>query len=309
MALTPQQIAQAQGWINQEWGIPGQAAQGDINNGLYSAAFDPSGTYNFGDTSRNYGVLGAGQAMGYDANDMSQILGLPAADITAYGRANQPQSDAYAGSFNATFPGATNQPQAQPPSVPGMSVMPDWAGGGYESTANPYLTSQADDIQRRTQAMLGEAFQGIQGNAVGAGGLGGTRQGVAQSQAGAKAADFMSGNLANLYGTDWNNSQNRNLSRYGMDQNAYLGNQGQQLGFYNTQRGLDLEGLRTGASLYNLGSQGEWSGLQNANDIYGTYRGAGNTQTTSQTSGGGTAGLIGGLLQGGAYAANRGWWG
>ena len=189
------------------------------------------------------------------------------------------------------------------------------AGGGTpayggDPYADPYLSGRADDITRRTTDMLGEAFAGIQGNAVGAGGLGGSRQAVAQGQAGAKAADFMSGQLANMYSGDWNQSQGRSLQKYGMDQSYGLGMGNLQLGNRNT----DLNAITTGANLFNLGNQGwlgqgqgiygvgntvqqaPWQTINNATGNISPFTGYGASNTTSGNPGAG--GVLGGALAG-----------
>jgi hypothetical protein len=76
----------------------------------------------------------------------------------------------------------------------------------------------ADDLTRRSNEALGQNLQSIRGNSISAGGLGGSRQGVAEGLAISGANDNLQGNLANLYGTDNNNMQNRDLQRYTTDQ-------------------------------------------------------------------------------------------
>ena len=217
--------------------------------------------------------------------------------------------------------------------------------GAFGTQSNPWMSGVADDIMRRTNDALGQSFNGIRSNAVGVGGLGGSRQGVAEGVATRGAMDSMQGNLANLYGQDWTNTQNRGLQqyntdtsaylgnqgqwlnyglgvgglqnqRYGMDQNYNLGlgnqaltNQGQQLGFYNTQRQLDQSGLALGANLYANGIGGEWSPIQNAADIYKPFSGMGGSETASSSNGGGALGALGGLWGGAKFGKDMGWWG
>lgn len=179
------------------------------------------------------------------------------------------------------------------------------AGNGYgqvtlnapTTSTNPYLSGMADDITRRTQEMLDQNNLSIQGRYAGMAGTGNTRQGVAQGVAAGKAADYMSGNLANLYGQQYNNDQNRALQQYGMDQ-----------GFYTSQRGQDLMGLGVGSDLITQGMQTQWLPLKNASDIYGKFSGFGPTTTSSQ-QGGGWDGGVGGLLAGAAFGKQMGWWG
>lgn len=216
-------------------------------------------------------------------------------------------------------------------------------GGSFGKQSNPWMSGVADDIMRRTNDALGRAFNGIRSNAVGVGGLGGSRQGVAEGVATRGAMDSMQGNLANLFGQDWTNTQNRGLQQYGIDTNAALGNQGQmlnydlglgglqnqrygmdqnynlglgsqaltnqgqQMSFYGQQRGQDLQQLGLGADLYSRGIGGEWAPIQNAGSAYSPFTGFGST-TNSGQQGGGLAGGIGGALAGGSLARQMSWW-
>jgi hypothetical protein len=121
------------------------------------------------------------------------------------------------------------------------------------TSTNPYLGGMADDIARRTQTLLGQNNQAIQGAFVGSGGLGGSRQGIAQGTAAGQAADSLQGQLANLYGTQYSQDQNRALQQYGLDQN-----------FYGQQRGQDLTGAGVGSSLIGQGLNAGWQPIQNA---------------------------------------------
>jgi hypothetical protein len=187
-------------------------------------------------------------------------------------------------------------------------------GTGYGQ--NPYLGGIADDITRRSQDALGQGLNQIRGGAIAAGGLGGGRQGVAEGIAVSRSNDNLTGQLAGLYGTDWNNSQNRDLTRYGMDQNydrglgnLQLGNQGQMLNFYNQGRQLDQSGVALGANLYDRGTQGQWSPIENANSILTPY--AGNGTTTINSGGGGNnwQQIAAGLGGGAQFGKSMGWWG
>lgn len=201
------------------------------------------------------------------------------------------------GTINGPNPyttGGTTTGSNVPAASGGGTGMP--AGYGTSLSSNPYLSGMADDIQRRTQQLLGENNAAITSNAIGVGGLGGSRQGVAQGIAAGRAADTLQGNLANLYGGAWNNQANRDLSRYGLDQN-----------FYTAQRGQDLAGAGLGANIYTQGVQGGWIPIQNAANAYSGFTGFGNTTSTTNT-GGGTSGLIGGLLSGATFGKNMGWW-
>ena len=124
----------------------------------------------------------------------------------------------------------------------------------------------------------------------------GVIEGVAEGIATGNAMDSQQGQLANLFGTQYNTDANRQLSRYGMDQ-----------GFYTAQRGQDQTGADLGANLMRQGQQGQWGPLNNANGIYGNYTGFGNTNNT-QNSGGGWQGAVGGALGAAQLGQNMGWW-
>jgi hypothetical protein len=147
---------------------------------------------------------------------------------------------------------------------------------------NPYLGQMANEIGRRADRSLGMGLQGIRSSAVGVGGLGGSRQGVAEGQAISDSNDNLQGNLSNLYSSDYNSSLGRNLQQYGVDTNANLARSGQDLqrygiassanlqnnaqnqNFYTANRGQDLQqyGLDTNAALTN---QGQMQGFYTAN--------------------------------------------
>lgn len=308
MALTPEEIAQAQSWINSQW------------NGGYGAngAFDPSmnqsfdnGVYNFSDTLRNEHVLGAGQAMGYDANAMSQILGLPADQIAAYGAAHQPQSNIYASVFNADR-GVADPTAAPTTPAPVVNYGSDTgvftpSVDPQKYTQNPYLTQMGQNLQTQfNDNLMQNTLPAIRGGAVAAGGVGGSRQGIAEGLATGQSNTGAANAITNLYGQDFNNSMNRNLQQYGMDQNFYLGNQAQNQTFYTQQRGQDLQSIGLGAQLYGNGINGEWSPINNATQAYQPWSGYGST-TTGSTGNNWGAGIGTGLA---TYqtGTKNGWW-
>lgn len=332
MALTQQQIDEARNWINTQWGGNFDYANGgtyspyDATTGAGSAFNEGGGgSYDPSNMQRNWGVLGAGQAMGYGADDLSQILGQTAGDITAMQQQYQPQVDINASLFRHDNPGvgaAAPTPAAGQPAAPspGAGAYGGFDGGpaptlnqGY--TPNPYLDQIAQGLTTQSNNnLMRNILPGIRGGAVAAGGVGGSRQGLAEGQAIGDAQTGLNGALGSLYGTDFQGSQNRNLQQYGMDQNYGLGrsgqaltNQGQQMNFYTAQRGQDQSGAALGANLYGLGTQGAWSPLTQASGIYDNYTGFGNT-TTSGTQGGGAQGLLGGALTGASFGRQMKWW-
>ena len=70
------------------------------------------------------------------------------------------------------------------------------------------------------------------------------------------------------------------------------------------QRGQDQSGMALGANLYNMGVQGPWNSIGNANNIYNNYSGLGSGATTSTSQGGGGMGMVGGAI-GGAQMYNN----
>lgn len=147
-----------------------------------------------------------------------------------------------------------------------------------DTPTNPYLQGRADDIQRRTQDLLGQNNLAIQGNAVATGGLGGSRQGVAQGLAAGKAADYLQGNLAGMYGQAYDQDMGR------LRQDWTIGS------------GLMSQGLNT-----------QFAPLQNTANVYQPFTGFGSTTNSTQT-GGGWQGALGGALGAAQMGKNMGWW-
>lgn len=138
------------------------------------------------------------------------------AEYDAFGRLSPEQRASYTGG-QGLLGSAGGAGMVDPNAGQSMGGMP--AQGGYSAGGgNGYLSAMADEIGRRTQQGLGQAFNGIRSNSIGVGGLGGTRQGVAEAGATGQAMDSLQGNLANLFGGQYNADANRGLQRYGMDQ-------------------------------------------------------------------------------------------
>lgn len=385
-ALTPEQIAAGQAWINAQWG-GNTYSPGSVQNGQYvdgsmqpHAAFGANGVYDASDPTRNLAVLGAGNAMGYSDANLGQITGLDPSQISAYRASADPNSQAL---WEMQFNGA-NGTNYSPTTAVGANP---WEGqtsgsgnlgmgsggqyGGYYSppggsgaggggvtpasltaySQNPYLTKMGEGLQTQFNNNLTQnTLPSLRGGAVAAGGVGGSRQGIAEGLAAGQSNTGAANAITNLYGQDYNNQMNRNLQQYGMDQNFNLGNagigaqyagmansydlgrrgldlgfknsnnaydlgsqglrlqdQGQQMNFYNQQRGLDQNGLVIGGKLYNLGTTGQWNPLNSANGIYNDYSGLGNT-TGSTSAGGGLSGILGGALSGAQFGRNMNWW-
>jgi hypothetical protein len=167
----------------------------------------------------------------------------------------------------------------------------------YGGQSNPWMSSVADEIGRRTQEGLGQSFNQIRSNAVGVGGLGGSRQAIAEGNSIKGAMDSMQGQLVGLYGQDWTNSQNRGLTERGQD-----------MSFYGQQRGQDLAQVGMGSDLYSRGVQGGWAPLQNASSIFNSTAGNNVTSTSGSNQGGGWGGALGGALAGASLGRQMNWW-
>ncbi len=108
--------------------------------------------------------------------------------------------------------------------------------------ANPYLADQAGAITNQvTQNLQNNILPGIRGNAMMAGGFGGSRQGIAEGLAIGQTNQGLSNSLAGLYGNAYEGDQNRALQQQSINNQYSLG-QGQ----------LAL-GNRQADNSYNLG--------------------------------------------------------
>lgn len=182
------------------------------------------------------------------------------------------------------------------------------------TATNPFLKGMVRDIRNQTKDFLGDALLGIQGNAVASGGLGGSRQGLAQGAAVAKGMDLLSGNVANLMGGLYEGEAGRDLQKYGMDIGNYNANramdlqgQGQNQNFFTAQRGQDLAQYGLGSGLIQNGLDTQFSPIRNAASVYAPFSGMGSTTQSSQ-QGGGWQGALGGGLGVLGLGSNLGWW-
>lgn len=176
---------------------------------------------------------------------------------------------------------------------------------------NPYLDEMSQVITGQVNDNLTrKVLPGIASSAMQAGGFGGSRQGVVEANALNDANRGLSDALTNMRFGDYNNTMNRQLQKYGMDQNYNLGMGGLQLGNRNAdmnqvQLGANLfqqsnQGMmRQGQGIYDLGTTGQqapWQTLQNFGDVARPF--SGNASTTQNESGSAGAGFLGGALAG-----------
>jgi len=185
------------------------------------------------------------------------------------------------------------------------------SGGGY--SPNPYLGEQAQNITRGFNRNLQEqVLPGLRSKFIGSGGLGGSRQGIAEGLAAGRSGEGLSSALTNLYASDYENSQNRNMQgriagmnagiqARGMDLNNELARLNSERNFYSTNRGQDISQLGLAAGLlgqanqgflgqgqgiYGLGqleNQAPWQQLQNYAGLIGPFSQAGATNQGAQS--------------------------
>lgn len=173
---------------------------------------------------------------------------------------------------------------------------------------NPYLDEMAQGIQSQmNDNWTRNIAPSLRSGAMTAGGFGGSRQGVVEANGANDMNRSLGQNLTNLYGTDFNNTQNRNLQKYGMDQSYNLGMANNNLGYSN----LDSNNAQFGANLglNTMNAQNAWAnnGVSAANSIqnqpinyFNTFANNSNTSgglggTGTNTTGSTTNGMTTGL--------------
>lgn len=176
---------------------------------------------------------------------------------------------------------------------------------------NPYLDSMAQGI---TQQVTDNYNRNIapqdRSGAMVAGGFGGSREGVVDANATNDMNRGLGANLANLYGTGWQNAQQNNLQQQGLNNNYALGMANNNLGFStldsnNAQFGANLA-LNTANAQNNWATNGVAAGnqMQNTPINYfnqfsnntNTAAGQGGTNTnTTQMPGNAGLGALGGI--------------
>lgn len=132
---------------------------------------------------------------------------------------------------------------------------------------SPYLDQIADSITRRSRSALNENLASVRDQAIAAGGFGGSGQDLMESEAIGKSQEGLSDALAQLYFGDYTNQQNRDLQRYGMDQNFGLGMLNSDRSFALGNRAADLAD-RTGDRQYDLGLRSSALGNRTADMNY-----------------------------------------
>lgn len=204
-----------------------------------------------------------------------------------------------------------------PAGFPGQDVLPfSWGGAGSggggtgsQNQGNPYLDAIAGNMgQQWTDTLMEQWLPAIRDNNINAGGYGGSGYDLAQGTAVGKAATGYAGALANLYGGAWENSQGRDLQRYGIDTSADLQNQNQWMNYDLGNQGLGLQGMGLGLQFLNAGAQGPWTGVNNMGNLLNGVGSQNGTTTSGGQQGGGWGGLLGGALTGASFGRQAGWW-
>lgn len=136
---------------------------------------------------------------------------------------------------------------------------------------NPYLDQMAQGIQSQmNENWTRNQLPSIRSGAMAAGGFGGSRQGVVEANGLNDMNRSLGQNLTNLYGGDYQQTQNRNLQKYGMDQGYNLGMANNNLGYAN----LDSNNAQFGANfgLQSQDAQNRWANnnVNTANAIQNT---------------------------------------
>lgn len=126
------------------------------------------------------------------------------------------------------------------------------SGAGYGMGSNPYQGAQAEAMYKGAMSLFGQMNNQIRSDSVATGGLGGSRQGVAQGVGMGKAMDAYLGNVADLYGQNWQLDQQNALQSRGLD----LTQRGQDITWQNNYNNtLDNRTLMN--NNYNLGLRGQ----------------------------------------------------
>jgi hypothetical protein len=252
-------------------GIPSVTVNGAAGTSLFDSLASKVGNMGMKDwlglASTVGGAISGGQ--GQEGSSSSTRSMDPRMDSLFYGDL-APKTQ---GLLNSTVP------QAQLAGAQLMSKGSGLLGQTAPNTAtNPYATGILDDLQRRQQEIIGRSLQQTKGNFVGVGGLGGSRQGIAEADAITKGADNFTGQAANFMG-----------------------------GLYNSDQNRLRQDWTIGSGLMNQGVNTPFLPAQNASQIYSPFTGFGTTTNNTQ-QGGGWQGMVGGALAGASFGRNMGWW-
>jgi len=315
MGFTPDQLSQILGGTTAA-GIQNYAQQGGNNefSGIYSQ---------IDNADQQHGIVNSDGSLNYNGYSGGGTSGGGTSGCGTGGGGVTGGSGGGGWNFNGIggigSPGASSQ------------YLPANQNGGYITPASltAYTRSPAlDALNQATQTQFDNNLQqnilpGIRRHADSVGGVGGSREGIAQGLGIAQSNQGLAAALAGNNAQDYQAQMERNLRQYQGDQsfnanqgqlgynywngaNQYnlglgglaLGNQRNMQDFYTSQRQGDLAQTALGAQLYGAGTQGPWNTLTDASNIYSRYTGLGGQETSNQNAGGGALGTVGGLLGG-----------
>lgn len=115
---------------------------------------------------------------------------------------------------------------------------------------NPSTRAMGNEVTRQVNNNLQRnILPGIRGNAMAAGTVGGSRQGVAEGLATGEAMTGLAGALANLYGSQYNQDRSYGLQNDALDLNVYNANQ-------NWMRQGQLDQLAAMGQIGSMNQQG-----------------------------------------------------
>lgn len=220
-------------------------------------------------------IIDAMKQYGVSTADLAGALNYPVAPVATWLSDNGAPSG-----FGGGAPAAQQTQAPQPaPSQPvvGGSVQNLGIGGG-QYTQNPYLdqmaqgiTSQMNDNWQRNQ------LPSIRSGAMAAGGFGGSRQGVVEANGLNDMNRSLGQNLANLYGSDYNNAMGRNLQQQSINNSYDLGLRSSDLGFSNLDANINqnnfnnqLSSANFGMGVYNTLNNQTQAGIQAGTNIQNT---------------------------------------
>lgn len=264
------------------------------------------------------------------------------------------------GSVNNTKPLQVGGGAAFGGASPGVdygSTRPMQSGGGlpsaspagsissYTAGQNPYLQQMGDAlVQQNTQNLQRTVLPRVSSAAMAAGGYGGSRQGVVESNAISDLNTANANGLASLYGGAYNTNLQYDLGRRSQDQSYDLGRRNNDLGYFGAANSYNLgmgnlglgyagldrqianDNMSWGQQGYN-NNMGLWGQLMNNNQVgigagtniqnnplnywqqFGNqYNSIGQGYGTQTSSGGGGNPIMGALggAQLGSQVAN--WW-
>ena len=277
------------------------------------------------DAMTQYGVGAAdlANAIGRNTSEVGNYL-TDAGAARGFGGFNKGITDTYYGSA------ADSKPVAAPSqTVVGGGAQQNLGIGGQGYTKNPYLdqmasgiTSQMNDNWQRNQ------LPSIRSGAMAAGGFGGSRQGVVEANGLNDMNRSLGANLANLYGSDYNNAMGRNLQQQSINNSYDLGLRSSDLGFSNLDAniaqnnfGNQMQAANFGMGVYNTLNNQTQAGIQAGTNIQNTpldyqkyftnsANGVGSGYGTSSTSQNNTGnpwlGALGGAMMGNQIQKNWG---